>query len=166
MSDTILIEGTVRFAPNELNHNIRQLLVEKLSAKYITCNINNGYIQKIVKINNKYTTLIDNNSSDIVISIKFMAQRILPTIGMKLDCVVNTIFNHGIFAQIEDKIKILIPVATMRDYSFDHSGSVEAPGIPVFKSSTVTIGKHDTIKIIITDVKYSKNRYNCIGKLI
>lgn len=166
MSNNILLEGSVMLAPDELNQDIQQLLVEKLVKKYVTCNINHGYIKRILKIHNNYTTLIDNNSGNIIFNMKFLVERILPEIGMKLDCVVHTIFSHGIFAQVADKIKILIPVATMQEYSFIRDGTDEMPNIPVFKSNEKTICKDTKLQIIITDVKYGKNRYNCIGKLI
>ena len=166
MSTTLIIEGNVTLTPSELRENIQELLVSKLNKKYLTCNINYGYVYKILAVHNKYTTLIDNNSSNINFDLKFKIERILPIVNMKLNCTVHTIFNHGIFAQVEDKIKILVPSSTISDYFFQKNQSDSIPASCFCKKDKSSIiKKNDTISIIITDVKYSKNRYNCIGKL-
>ena len=69
------------------------------------------------------------------------------------------IFNHGIFAEIDDKIKILIPDHTLKTdgYQFDKTDNV-------YNGNNTTIKKQDKILIEIIDIVYN-NKYDCIGKL-
>lgn len=163
MHESIVINGMITLYPNELHINLYETIEEKIRDKYIVCNKEYGCVNNILKIHNNYTTHVERNSGLIKLYIKFLVERILPTVGKKLRCDVHMIFNHGIFAQIEQNIKILIPTTELHDSTFishdnEHGG-------PVFVTPSGKIKVHDTIEIIITEVKYNKNRYNCIGKL-
>ena len=163
MHESIVINGMITLHPNELHTNISEIIEQKIRNKYIVCNKEYGCVNNIIKIHKNYTTEVERNSGLIKLYIKFLVQRILPTVGKKLKCIVHMIFNHGIFAQIEQNIKILIPTSELHNATFishdkEYGGSV-------FATPSGKIKVNDTIEIIITDVKYSKNRYNCIGNL-
>ena len=239
MFDRILIDGIVIIYPYELDQNINDIIIKKLASKYIVCNKKYGCVTKINKIHNQYKTYIERNTSNIKVHIKFMVERILPRIGKRLNCKVHMIFNHGIFAQIDQHIKILIPIASIKSGKFIQNtpdGSIfqieqnKSNNTPASNDSDSNndscssesndsddddscssesndsddddscssesndsdeddscssesddsdeddscssedkiqriIKTGDLIKIKITDVKYNKNRYNCIGKL-
>ena len=217
MTNRILIDGIVVIYPHELNEDMNNLIIEKLNAKYIVCNKQYGCITNISKIHNEYKTYIERNTGNIRIHVKFMAGRILPIIGKLLKCTVHMIFNHGIFAQIDQHIKILIPIASIKNGKFiqnTQNGSVfeikqnkasasasdstasdstasdstasdsdstasdsdstasdstasdsDSTASDSDSTDTLIIKNGDIIKIKITDVKYNKNRYNCIGEL-
>lgn len=231
MFDRILVDGIVIIYPYELDQNIDDIIIQKLTSKYIVCNKKYGCITGIKKIHNQYKTYIERNTSNIKVHIKFMVERILPSIGKRLNCKVHMIFNHGIFAQIDQHIKILIPIASIKNGKFiqntpdgsifqieqnksntmsdsndsddentcssdssdendssddscssytnesdeDDSCSNESNGSESNDDNCSSksiedkiqriIKTGDLIKIKITDVKYNKNRYNCIGKL-
>jgi len=169
MGDKILIDGHVILNPNELNNEIWDMLEQKIKEKYILCNHEYGYITKLCKIHNHYTSYIERNSGNVKMSVRFLAERILPVIGKQLVCTVHMIFNHGIFAQVGDNIKILIPTASIKNGSYTVIDGDDCSKHSVFKISdsneTRFITVDDTIKITISDVKYNKNRYNCIGQL-
>ena len=170
MYDKIIIAGFVIITPNELNQNLQEILYTKLTKSYTTCSREHGCVRAIDKIDTNFTSEIEADTSNIRINIKFLVERILPEVGKKINCTVHMIFNHGIFAQIGENIKILIP-ATSINGQYYAQGTDGYPDMPVYeikskktsKNSTVT--KNSTIAIEITDVKYNKNRYNCIGKL-
>lgn len=166
MANNILINGTIQFTPNEIEEDIYPKILDKINKKYIKCNMEHGYVLKIQKIDKKFSVKINNNTSNIIFYIKFIAQRILPEVDKILTCKVQAIFNHGIFAQIEDKIKIIIPIASLSKFSYIKDGNETFPDTPIFYSEKRTIHKDMYIKIQIIDVKYAKNRYNCIGKLV
>jgi DNA-directed RNA polymerase subunit E'/Rpb7 len=199
MTNRILIDGIVVIYPHELNEDMNNLIIEKLNAKYIVCNKQYGCITNISKIHNEYKTYIERNTGNIRVHVKFMADRILPIIGKLLKCTVHMIFNHGIFAQIDQHIKILIPIASIKNGKFiqnTQNGSVfeikqnkqikaaestdsettasdsdstasdsDSTASDSDSTDTRIIKNGDIIKIKITDVKYNKNRYNCIGEL-
>ena len=118
MFDRILIDGIVIIYPYELDQNINDIIIKKLASKYIVCNKKYGCVTKINKIHNQYKTYIERNTSNIKVHIKFMVERILPRIDKRLNCKVHMIFNHGIFAQIDQHIKILIPIASIKNGKF------------------------------------------------
>ena len=202
MFDRILIDGIVIIYPYELDQNINDIIIKKLASKYIVCNKKYGCVTKINKIHNQYKTYIERNTSNIKVHIKFMVERILPRIDKRLNCKVHMIFNHGIFAQIDQHIKILIPIASIKNGKFIQNSpdgsifQIEQNNMPPSNDSVSNdsvsnddscssesndsdeddscssedkiqriIKTGDLIKIKITDVKYNKNRYNCIGKL-
>ena len=169
MSDKILIDGYIILTPDELNQEILYLLEHKIKEKYILCNHEYGYITKLCKIHNGYTSYIERNSGNVKISVRFLAERILPTIGKQLVCTVHMIFNHGIFAQIGENIKILIPAISIKNGKYSVDDGDDCSKHPVFKISgddgIKIIESDDTLKITINEVKYNKNRYNCIGQL-
>jgi DNA-directed RNA polymerase subunit E'/Rpb7 len=170
MGDKILIDGYVILNPAELNEEIWSTLEQKIEEKYILCNHEYGYITKLCKIHNSYTSNIERNSGNVKISVRFLAERILPTIGKQLVCTVHMIFNQGIFAQVGENIKILIPTASIKNGKYTViDGDDDYSKHSVFKISepdrTRIIAVDDVIKITINEVKYNKNRYNCIGQL-
>ena len=101
-----------------MHTNISEIIEQKIRNKYIICNKEYGCVNNILKIHNNYVTHVERNSGLIKLYIKFLAKRILPSVGKKLTCVVHMIFNHGIFAQIEQNIKILIPTTELHDSTF------------------------------------------------
>lgn len=163
MPDTIYVSGNVLLNPSELNENWKSTLVDHIKKKYINCTKQHGYITKIVSISNKITSQINSDTCYIKFNVNFIAEHILPAPGKTLECTVNMLFGHGIFAEISDKIKILIPIASLKDYKFDNKNH---SFIPIDKKSTKQpISKGDKVKIEISEIKYEKNRYNCIGNL-
>ena len=69
------------------------------------------------------------------------------------------IFSGGLFINIKNKIKLLIPISSLSDYKFDASTKT-------FKGEKSVIKENDEIKIKITGIKYSKKNFNCFGELI
>ena len=170
MSDIVLVDAHIVLAPSELHENLSTILPRKLEQKYIGCNKEYGCVVRLHKIDNNYTTEIDGNSGNILIYTKCLVERILPEVRKIFKCTVHMIFNHGIFAQLGENIKILIPKTTMSGYEFLQSGDDQYPDIPIFKNTHKQahpdiISKHQKINIEVVDVKYNNHRYNCIGKL-
>jgi len=173
MDEKILVDGHVILSPDELHLDIYSLLEQKIKDKYIVCNREYGYIKSLCKIHNKFRSDVERNTGNVKIHVRFLAERILPIIGKQLICTVHMIFNHGIFAQIGENIKILIPLASITDGKFFTNGDPTNEGSdqPLFKiesrdpSKSKIILRDDIITITITEVKYNKNRYNCIGLL-
>jgi len=168
MNEKLLIDGHIILTPNELNMEIWDMLEQKIKDKYIKCNNEYGCITKLCKIHNTYTTHIERNSGNVKIYTRFLAERILPTIGKQLSCTVHMIFNHGIFAQIGENIKILIPITSIKNgkYTVDEGeDSSKHSVVKITGDHPKIIAADDDIKIIIIEVKYNKSRYNCIGQL-
>ena len=66
-------------------------------------------------------------------------------------------FNHGIFASV-DKLKVLIPQKDLIGYRFNDADKT-------YSKHGKNISKDDNIKVKITNIKYMKKEYSCIGVL-
>jgi polyribonucleotide nucleotidyltransferase len=73
---------------------------------------------------------------------------------------VSMIFGGGLFINIKNKIKVLIPVSSLINYKFDASTKT------FIKNDKTVVKENDEIKVKITGIKYSKKNFNCFGELI
>jgi DNA-directed RNA polymerase subunit E'/Rpb7 len=115
MTENILVNGTVILNPQELHNNIQEIIHSKIYKKYIGCSKEFGYITSISKIHHTFQIDVDRNTANVKIFIPFLVERLLPKIGTKIKATVHMIFTHGIFAQIGDSIKILVPTDTIKN---------------------------------------------------
>ena len=68
------------------------------------------------------------------------------------------IFSAGIFVNIKDIFKILIPLNELKNYVYDNTENK-------FVKDNKIIKVGDIIKVIIIDTKYSKKSFSCFGKI-
>jgi len=163
MHDELVIEGCVILQPDEFNNNWKNIIVDKIKSKYLGCTEKYGYIIDILQISNEIDTKLDCNTTMITCNIIIKVSRIKPEKHKVLSCKVQMIFNNGIFAQIDDKIKILVPNDTLENGNYIFQKTINK----YYNNNTKqTISKDDTIKVMITDLQYSKNKYNCIGIMV
>lgn len=149
----------IEVEPMYMTSNIHQVILSKIKEKYInTCSEKNGYVLDILKINHINISGINDCSSNLFFKVDCEIQMLLPTIGKKIDCNVDMIFQHGIFSGFKN-LKVLIPINTLEHWVHDHSGNT-------FKKGKKKINLKDTIPVEITDIRYENCKYSCIGKLI
>ena len=67
------------------------------------------------------------------------------------------IFNHGIFCE-KSNLKLLIPINNLSSYNFDNKKKQ-------FSKPGIILKKDDTIQVEITNIRYNKHNFNCIGIL-
>ena len=149
----------IEVEPKYMTSNIHQVILSKIKEKYInTCSEKNGYVLDILKINHINISGINDCSSNLFFKVDCEIQMLLPTIGKKIDCNVDMIFQHGIFSGFKN-LKVLIPINTLEHWVHDHSSNT-------FKKGKKKINLKDTIPVEITDIRYENCKYSCIGKLI
>ena len=149
----------IEVEPMYMTSNIHEVILSKIKEKYInTCSEKNGYVLDILKINHINISGINDCSSNLFFKVDCEIQMLLPTIGKKIDCDVDMIFQHGIFSGFKN-LKVLIPINTLENWNHDHSGNT-------FKKGNKKISLKDTIPVEITDIRYENCKYSCIGKLI
>lgn len=149
----------VEIEPMYMTSNIYKVILSKIKEKYInTCSEKNGYILDILKINHIDISGINDCSNNLFFKVDCEIQMLLPTIGKKLDCNIDMIFQHGIFSGFKN-LKVLIPINTLENWEHDHS-------INVFKKGDKKIQVNDPILVEITDIRYENCKYSCIGKLV
>ena len=157
---TTIIERRICIEHDKLNKDVCSSIFEKI--KEITnneCTKEYGYIlgvKRLVKIKDNY---ISNVNCDNIFIVLFEAYTLKPEVGKKFKGKVCMLFNGGIFLNIENKQKVLIPVSSLKNYNFD------APK-KIFENGDKKISVDDEINVEITGTKYSKQSFSCFGNII
>jgi DNA-directed RNA polymerase subunit E'/Rpb7 len=158
--DYVTLEKRVCIDNDKLNKNIHEHILTKLKESTINdCTKEHGYILDIKKIINIKDNYISNVNCDTIFLVEFLAQTLKPEIGKKFDGQVCMVFPGGIFLNIKDKQKVLIPISTLNNYTYDLINKN-------FKNFKKIIKEGDTIKVEITGTKYSKQSFSCFGNMI
>jgi hypothetical protein len=156
---SVIIEKRIKIEHEYLTKDINKYILEKIKDSVIgSCTSEYGYIldiKKLIRIKDNY---ISNVNCDNIFIVEFEAETLKPEIGKTFEGEVCMIFPGGIFLNIKNKQKILIPVLSLKDYKFN-------PSTKTFKSKEKTIQEGSVLKVIITGVKYSKQTFSCFGTL-
>lgn len=143
---------------NNLHKHIDNIVINKIVK---VCDIEYGYITKVNSFN-----IIDNDisrtNSDIIIKIELDIENFKPELGKHYPCNIVMIYNTGIFVEILNCQKALIPIHFLKENVVfnDNKNCLEDENGNVIHS----IG--DEIKICLKGVRYTNKMFNCFGTLI
>jgi len=157
---SVIITRKICVHPKHLDCNIMSYLlfkIKKISTGEITKE--HGYILDIIRVVDIITTYISNANSDIIFVVKYEAIALNPQIGNTYNCNVCMISTCGIFADINGKIKVLIPLSNIKNYVLDETHQIYSNGDKEIKNN-------DNIEVKITATKFNKKMLNIIGTLI
>lgn len=156
----VIIERRICVDPQYLNKNIKLAIFEKIKeSSKNECTKENGYILDVIKIIKIKDNYISNVNSEIVFIVEFEVNTLKPEIGKKLSGNVCMVFSGGLFINVKDKIKVLVPINSLKKYNFD-------PTKKNFFNKTSKIEEGDLISIVITGIKYAKKNFSCFGEII
>lgn len=110
------------------------------------CSTNNGHIIKVMELKEIIDNKIENSSSDIVVTVSFVADVFKPVVGDVHEGSVIAKFPDGILVNLYDIQKLLVMASTMDE------------------SATPEVG--DTAKVRITAVRYNDRAFSCIGVFV
>lgn len=158
--NNIDINLNVKVKAEYMNNNIHTHIFDSLKKKYEgTCTEEKGYLINVNKINR----IIEKSLTEDV-ELYFLcdcnADVLKPFKGENLKLKVTMIFIHGIFCQLNN-LKLLIPHDKLNDYIFDTKKQIY-----IHKNNNKEIKLNDEINVKITDIRYKKKNYNCIGQII
>ena len=149
-----IIERRVYLEPKYLDENIMTHLLKKVSTTTIgECTKDYGYILSV----NKIVQILNNE--DTIFTLLFDADTLKPETGSKLDGIVCMVYKDGIFVNVLNRQKVLIPSVTLKNYSFDEI-------LATYVGSNSNIKQGDKITVIISAVKFSKKGFICVGSLV
>ena len=151
MTSLQIIKRRVCLEPEFLDKNYKTYLFQKIkdTAKN-ECSKDYGYFLDIT------------SNSEIVFTVEFEVETLLPIKGKEFEGTICMIFNSGIFVNIKNKLKVLIPITELSNYTYDSSKNIF-----VLKDKEEDILKKDSIiNICILDIRYSKKQFSCFGKII
>jgi len=156
---TTVIHRNVCLEPRFLDQNLETHLLEKIKiSTHNECSKEHGYILdvKSVKI---ISNKISSANSDIVFKVEIKADTLKPKEGNIISGNVCMIFQDGIFVDIQDRLKILIPLSELGGYELDDSATHYAKGVSQIK-------KGDVVQVNIKATKYDKKSFSCFGSLV
>ena len=160
MSSNIIIQKRICLEPEFLNTNLKKNIFDKLKKTTNNeCSKEFGYILNIVKLIKIVDNYVSNASSEIVFEVMFEIETLKPEIDKVFTGEVCMIFGGGIFLNIKNKIKVLIPLTSIKDYKFIQSEKI-------LRKCEDEIKQGDILNVKITGIKYSKKNYNCFGELV
>lgn len=149
----MILELSSILEPKYLSKEFKKNLLTNYKNDYENKSNESGFIVKIDKINNIISSFI-NNCNEIIIKSKCDCVVFKPVVGMKLECKIDLIHINGLFLNTFG-IKIMVPSSDNYIYKHDHI---------IFNNVKYNVG--DNINICIVNVRFYKNIYSCIGKLI
>jgi len=159
---TSIIEKRICVDHENLNNDIGKYIYEKIKESTLNeCTKDYGYIlgiKKLIRIKDNY---ISNVNCDNIFIVEFEAYTLKPEIGKKFKGEVCMIFNGGIFLNIKNKQKVLIPVSCLKNYSYDAVNKRFQNN-----NNKKKIETGNEINVEITGTKYSKQSFSCFGNII
>ena len=89
----------------------------------------------------------------------FEAETLKPDVGNVLEGTVCMLYKDGIFTQVSEKQKMLIPNLLIKGYTYDETSQTYSNGKNKIKEG-------DKIKAVVTASQYNKKNFSCIGCLV
>ena len=160
MLDTITYQKQICLNPEFMNTEFDKYLykVVKEEIEQESCKIEIGYIlsfRRITKIKDNYISKVN---SQIIFVVDTEIEVLKPEINDIYSGKVCMIYSLGLFLNVKDRMKVLIPVKTLEGYEYDDIKKI-------YKCKKKEIKEGDEIKVKITGVKYSKKNFHCFGEL-
>jgi DNA-directed RNA polymerase subunit E'/Rpb7 len=157
---SIIISKRITIEPKYLTKNIITYMKTKLEDIMIgDCSLDFGYVtqvNKILKIEDNYISPATGNA---IFIIKFEAITLKPVENDIMKGDICMVFQHGIFVEIDQKMKILIPVDNMKDFEYDNLTASFVKG-----KKTLKVGNNISVRIL--KIKYEQKEFSCIGELV
>lgn len=161
--ETVTITRRICLHSRFLDHNIKHHLLRELSnATKGECSKDHGHIISVKGINRIVDHKIGRANSDNVFTIEFQALTLNPKVGTEVLGTVCMIYKDGVFINIMDKQKMLIPTTSLTGddvvLGFD-----ESTGNYNISDRSIKVG--DDIDATITASQYSNGFFSCLGAL-
>ena len=142
--ETSIIKRRIFLHPKYLDKNIMSHLQRTIEKKVVGhVDRDNGHIISV----NQILRILNNEDTFFFLEIEVTTFK--PQVKQKIKGIVFWIFNDGIFVNVFEKVKILIPSIYIKDYSFNENTNT-------FENNNTVIRMGDTIKVEIKAVKYDQ----------
>lgn len=154
------MESTKQFSkqiilnPSELTENYKETIINKINKK--KCD-ENGVIISLGDIKSiKNVISRDGKFINFTVDIDILIAK--PEIGIILSLKPSLIINKGIFFKMYEHFHFFVPNdSKLKEWTFINNS---------FKKNNKTINKDDEVTIIITNIRYDNNKFNCICDLV
>jgi DNA-directed RNA polymerase subunit E'/Rpb7 len=150
----IILES--KYLTSDIESHICNKLIEVVKDE---CSKDYGYILEIEKITKIENHEIGRVNFDNIFTVVFEAKTLNPLPNSEFDAVVCLIYKDGIFVNIYDKQKMLIPRKNIIDYIFNENENT-------YTRDDKKIEIDSKVKVKITASQYRKKSFSCFGTLI
>lgn len=158
--NTVKIVRRICLEPQFLNSDIMKNLMNKVvDSTKDECSKATGHIIRVNKIVRVLDNKIANSNSDIVFTVEFEADTLLPKDGMIVNGKVCMVYKDGVFIDIEGKQKMLIPSTSLEGYNYDDI-------LNSFEKDESVIKLDDVVRAKITATRYDNHSFSCFGSLL
>jgi DNA-directed RNA polymerase subunit E'/Rpb7 len=155
----INIDKNIYIDSSVFQKNIRKNILEAVKKTFSQyCDKEYGYILDIGEKINIIGNVVAPSGNGAFFRVSFETTVLKPSKGDKYTGKVCMIFSSGIFIDIENKLKLLIPAEKLGEYKYKDDNT--------FKKGKKTISVDTELEVEITSVKYEKQNFQCIGKLL
>ena len=155
----VVIEKKICLEPQYLNERLLDYLRERLQKEVLNRSDQvYGYITKIYDKIEVVENSISSAGTGVFFTVRFTAKAFRPAIGNVYKGKLCMTFPQGIFVEIMEKIKVLIPEANMGLFKYNKTTSS-------FKNGSVSLKQGDVLSVQLSLVKYERHNFNCIGNL-
>lgn len=159
MSKTIEITKKICMEPKDLNENLEKNLIEKIKRDMIgKCDQKHGYVHGVEEKITILDNIVSTASPVVFFTVKIRVTTVRPVVGDVHEGKVCTVFLHGIFVEILNRVKVLIPSSKLTGFTYNKSLNLFSNG-----ENDITTGCE--LSVVITAVKYEKGNFSCIGGL-
>lgn len=149
----VTITKRVYLESKYLNHDIMNSLMKTLVESVKTeCTKEHGHILSVRCI----LDILENEGN--VFMLRFLAKTIKPEAGKQFTGKVCMVYRDGIFINIEDRQKMLIPATSLKGYTFDQLHNTYTKGVKIIQVGTI-------VNAVVTAAKYNKGNFSCFGSL-
>lgn len=154
------IDQKVSIDPKFLDSNISYHILQKIRRNMEgKCTMDYGYIISVNKIVELGKNIIAPANSLVIYDIKYEADTIKPEKGMELTGEICMVFPNGVFVDILKKLNVLIPISSLKGYTFSGDSFMSDKD-----ENHIKVGSE--VNIRITMVKYEKKSFSSIGELV
>ena len=161
--ETVTITRRICLHSRFLDHNIKLHLLRELStATKDECSKDHGYIISVKGISHIVNHKIGRANSDNVFTLEFEALTLNPKVGMEVTGTVCMIYKDGVFINIMNRQKMLIPATSLTGNKDDH-GFDESTGNYRVHGCCIKVG--DDVEATVTASQYSNGFFSCLGTL-
>lgn len=156
---TIKLRKKICLRPNLFDNDLNVHLYDKLNKSLNgTCTRKDGYIisvdRKINVIDNEVTA-----DGSILFDVEFTVHTLKPEKGQLLKGETCMIFQDGIFVEVENNMKVLVPSTKIDQLKFDKKSGT-------FKGKNKSICLGDNITVKVDQIRYDLSGFKIIGVLV
>jgi DNA-directed RNA polymerase subunit E'/Rpb7 len=134
-----VIQRTTEYRPS-LRLDETQLLVHLQKQLQYTCSKHTGFILEVIRVTQIHSRKISIYNGNIIVDCSIEVDRLLPEVGQRIQGVVKQTYPQGLIIIVCNCMRVFLPC-----------------------SGHQTVKPDDYVDFEITQIRFQKGKYDCIG---